>query len=439
MHASMPAGSGQKDITGSLMLDAISRSTPIMQLSMTGSVLAINERYLRMVRKREEQVVGQHHSVLIHPDDGVTVTSPIFWEALKEGRPAQVELRCPVECGEEMLLRVQYAAVFDPAGDPAYVLQTATDITIDKRHSDNLLDMLEAISRSTAMIEFSMDGNVLTANSVYLQIMGYSHLDVRGRNHKFFLAQDDYLTPEYETFWSRLRAGEFIQSEFCRLGKGGKPVWLQASYNPILGPDGTPTRILKIATEVTEAVELRREMARMAFVDSLTSLGNRRKFDAELGFGVHHCAQSGSDIALLLIDIDHFKVFNDTYGHHEGDACLRSVAHAIKDAFRRDTDLVMRYGGEEFAVLLTDVDGDAVSILAEKCRSAVEGLRIENRESDTGIVSVSIGWALISSDEPRSDDTGATLIRCADAALYRAKLSGRNRVCGKNDLNPLNI
>lgn len=165
----------------------------------------------------------------------------------------------------------------------------------------------------------------------------------------------------------------------------------------------------------------------LAFLDGLTGVANRRRFDEALQTEWRRCRRSHSPLALLMIDIDHFKRYNDRYGHQAGDACLQAVATALKNAFGRAHDLVARYGGEEFACLMPECDLPACSGKAEELRRAVAALAIPHADSPTaGITTISVGVAAVT---PTGVDGADKLLATADAALYAAKSSGRNRVC----------
>jgi len=173
--------------------------------------------------------------------------------------------------------------------------------------------------------------------------------------------------------------------------------------------------------------EANRELTRLSAFDGLTGIANRRTFDATLSREWRRSARSGAPIALMVVDVDCFKQFNDAYGHQVGDECLKAVARALAGNTRRPVDLVARYGGEEFAVVLPDTDAQGAAIVAEAMRSAVEALAITHRHSTAArVVTVSVGIAATRPE--RSDDGGfATLLARADEALYRAKRDGRNR------------
>jgi len=164
----------------------------------------------------------------------------------------------------------------------------------------------------------------------------------------------------------------------------------------------------------------------LAFVDGLTGVANRRRFDEALQAEWRRCRRSGTPLALLMIDIDHFKRYNDCYGHQTGDACLQAVATALKERLSRSHDLVARYGGEEFVCLMPECELAAGQAKAEELRAAVAALGIPHADSPTANkVTLSIGVAAVS---PSGDDSPHQLVAAADAALYAAKNNGRNRV-----------
>jgi diguanylate cyclase (GGDEF)-like protein len=165
----------------------------------------------------------------------------------------------------------------------------------------------------------------------------------------------------------------------------------------------------------------------MAFLDGLTGVANRRQFDEALQREWRACLRAGTSLALAMIDIDHFKSFNDTCGHQAGDACLRTIAGVLHNDMGRPHDLIARYGGEEFACLLPDTDLVGAMVKAEHLRHAVQSLGIPHEASDTApMVTISVGVALFI---PTDELTAEQLVAAADAQLYQAKHAGRNRVC----------
>jgi len=165
--------------------------------------------------------------------------------------------------------------------------------------------------------------------------------------------------------------------------------------------------------------------AALAFTDGLTGVPNRRKFDDTLAREWARALRNESELTLLMIDIDYFKAFNDSYGHHAGDLCLQHVARTLADGIKRPADLFARYGGEEFVALLPGTELPGATVLAEALRGSIAELGIAHAASSLGSVSVSVGIASVT---PRVTSSADALLQAADAALYRAKLAGRNRV-----------
>lgn len=181
----------------------------------------------------------------------------------------------------------------------------------------------------------------------------------------------------------------------------------------------------RVAERTRDLEEANRKLEELSNTDGLTGLSNRRRFDAVLASESARAKRTGLPLALIMLDVDHFKKYNDRYGHQAGDDCLQSVATMLKAQARRAGDLAARYGGEEFAIILADTDVGTAQSIAEKVRKTIEAIEIPHELSSFGKVTVSIGLTLI---VPGSGLDAAGLLRTADEALYRAKHDGRNRI-----------
>lgn len=196
--------------------------------------------------------------------------------------------------------------------------------------------------------------------------------------------------------------------------------------------EGDERRLRRLVDERTaELLELTKQLQvantalqEMAVVDSMTGLANRRRFDVFLQQEWQRAGRTHQPLSLPLIDIDHFKKFNDRYGHPKGDDCIRSVAEVIRQAAHRVTDLAARYGGEEFAVILSGTPAGGARSVAEAIRTDVEALRIPHADSPTGFVTVTIGF--VTRDQHNPYPTATDLVAACDRALYQAKQRGRN-------------
>jgi diguanylate cyclase (GGDEF)-like protein len=175
-----------------------------------------------------------------------------------------------------------------------------------------------------------------------------------------------------------------------------------------------------------------RTLERLAMQDGLTGLANRRQSDVALHDEYSHARREESALALIMIDVDHFKQYNDTYGHAAGDECLRTISRVVRDmTARRPGDLASRYGGEEIAVLLPNTTEVSATAIADRIRGAISALEVEHLDSPAGFVTISAGVASMMPVRNESDPTGLILV--ADRALYKAKRARRNRVIAAKD------
>ncbi len=213
---------------------------------------------------------------------------------------------------------------------------------------------------------------------------------------------------------------------WCVMPQLGTRLYLAINAGPIYDETGKLIAVVETLRDMTEHKEAQDELQRLAMRDGLTNIPNRRSFDTILNQEWRRATREARTLCLLMIDVDFFKGFNDTYGHQSGDDCLRRVAKVLSDVVKRTSDEVARYGGEEFAVLLPVTDAKGARIVAERIRAAVESLAIPHAGSEVGrYVTVSIGAA---SMQVSLEGTPAQLVDVADKALYRAKHQGRNRV-----------
>lgn len=213
---------------------------------------------------------------------------------------------------------------------------------------------------------------------------------------------------------------------WCVMPKASKRLYLAINSGPIYDDDGNLIAVVETLRDMTEQKQAENALKSLAHKDGLTDLANRRSFDLALESDLMHAQSQQTPIALLLCDIDHFKPYNDIYGHQKGDECLKKVAGAIGSGAMRPTDLAARYGGEEFAVILPGIDAAGAQRVAERIRTAVFDLKEPHEGSTTSdCVTLSVGVAWVVPDEKM---LAKDLIECADKALYQAKDLGRNQV-----------
>jgi len=235
-------------------LQALNRSLLIVEYSPEGTVLAANEKFCEAAGYAVEEIVGKHHRMFVEREYAESGEYREFWDKLRRGERDESEYKRLVKGGGEVWIKTAYHPVTNAAGRVVKVVNILTDITDAKLKAAENQGRLDAISRAQAMIEFTLDGNVVAANENFLKTMGYRLDEIQGRHHSMFVDPAEARTPAYQDFWAKLKNGEFVAAELKRVGKGGREVWIQASYNPIFDLNGKVARVVKLATDVTGRV-----------------------------------------------------------------------------------------------------------------------------------------------------------------------------------------
>jgi methyl-accepting chemotaxis protein len=235
-------------------LSALDRSLAIIEFDPQGNILTANANFCAALGYALDEIKGRHHSLFVDPAYARTAEYSAFWAKLGRGEfDAQEYLRIG-KGGTEVWIQASYNPVRDGRGGVTRVVKVATVTTAEKLRNAEFEGKLAAISRVQAVIEFTPSGEVLTANENFLTTLGYSLGEIKGQHHRMFVDPAYARSAEYQDFWRKLNAGEFIAAEFKRVGKGGAEVWIQASYNPIFDQAGRVTKVVKFATDVTGRV-----------------------------------------------------------------------------------------------------------------------------------------------------------------------------------------
>jgi len=237
-------------------IEALNKSQAVIEFNMDGTIITANDNFLDIMGYTLAEVQGKHHGMFADDQTRQSVEYREFWATLNRGEYVAAEFRRLGKGGKEIWLQASYNPILDLNGKPRKVVKFATDVTEQKLQNADYEGQIEAIRKSQGVIEFNMDGTIITANDNFLDIMGYTLAEVQGKHHGMFADDQTRQSVEYREFWATLNRGEYVAAEFRRLGKGGKEIWLQASYNPILDLNGKPRKVVKFATEVTERVRL---------------------------------------------------------------------------------------------------------------------------------------------------------------------------------------
>ncbi len=240
---------------------ALDKSQAVIELLPDGTVIAANENFLRIFGYRLEEIRGQHHRLFVDPVEAQAPEYNRFWEGLRRGEFQSAEYRRLGKDGRQVWVQATYNPVIDWRGRVVKIVKFATDITESKIRAAHYIGQIEAINKSQAVIEFAIDGTILTANDVFLKTMGYSLAEVQGKHHSLFIDPAERAGAEYQQFWARLGTGAFQSGEFRRFAKGGQPIWLQATYTPILDLAGKPFKVVKFASDITADKQMNADQA----------------------------------------------------------------------------------------------------------------------------------------------------------------------------------
>jgi methyl-accepting chemotaxis protein len=286
-------------------LEAIQKSQAVIEFNMDGTIITANENFLKTLGYSLGEVQGKHHSMFVEPSERETAAYREFWANLNAGKYQAAEYKRIAKGSKEVWIQASYNPILDKNGKPFRVVKFATDITAQKIRGMEDAGKIAAIGRAQAVIEFNMDGTIITANENFLKTLGYSLGEIQGKHHSMFVEPSMRDSAAYREFWASLNRGDFLAAEYKRIGKGGKEVWILASYNPILDERGKPFKVVKFATDVTakklETADLAGQIAAIGKAQAViefnmdgTIIGANENFLKTLGYslteikGRHH-------------------------------------------------------------------------------------------------------------------------------------------------------
>lgn len=283
---------------------AISRSQAIIEFDLDGIILTANENFLGLMGYRLDEVAGQHHRLFVDQEEVGAADYQVFWDRLRRGEGQAGEFRRIGRDGRDVWIQATYSPVLDAQGRPVKVVKLASDVTQSKLRNAEFAAKVAAIDEGQAVIEFDLDGNVLTANRNFLVAMGYTLREIQGHHHSQFCTVEYTQSEEYRDFWLRLNAGEHISGRFHRIGKFNRDVWIQATYNPILDLKGQVIKIIKYAYDVTQEVLLARRITDKAtemtgsvrsLVDSIKAIADNSGVASSMAMETSSAAKTGFD------------------------------------------------------------------------------------------------------------------------------------------------
>ena len=286
---------------------AIGRAQGVLEFDLEGMILHANDNFLKIMGYSLEQIRGKHHSIFVEERFRNSPEYAEFWRKLKRGEFVTAEAKRVANQGKEVWLHSAYNPILDLEDKPFKVVTYTYEVTEQKLKTADYSGQLAAISKSQAVVEFDMDGTVRRANENFLRIMGYTLDELQGRHHSMLVDDATRSSAEYQELWAKLNRGEYITGEFKRIGKGGRVVWFQESYNPILDLNGHAFKVVKYATDITPqkhaAEELKSKVDSMLAVVAAAAAGDLTQ--AITVSGHDSIGQMGDGLARFFADLRH--------------------------------------------------------------------------------------------------------------------------------------
>jgi len=280
------------------IFEALTRSQAIIEFQPDGTILQANDNFLTAMGYSLDDIVGKHHRMFVHEDYGDSAEYLQFWDTLRSGEFHSGEYCRVTKSGADIWIQASYNPVFDDKGTLVKIVKFATDITAQKYRAAEVESILSAIDRSQATIEFELDGTILHANENFLATVGYSLGDIVGKHHRIFMNQNDAQSDAYKAFWQNLAAGKPFTGEVKRKARNGDPIYLHASYNPVLDARGQPVKVIKVATDVTETALLRlsRDTAIAGIEDRLVEMAKATGLATEKSVKIAQASNETTDV-----------------------------------------------------------------------------------------------------------------------------------------------
>lgn len=317
-------------------LAAMDKVQAVIEFNLDGTIITANQNFLDALEYRLEDIKGKHHSMFVDPAYAAGGEYRSFWEKLRSGQFDAGQYKRITKTGKEIWIQASYNPMFDAHGKPYKVIKFATDITAEKMRNAEFEGIINAVQRAQAVIEFNLDGTIITANENFLNMLGYRLEEIKGKHHSMFAEPAYAASSEYRAFWDKLRSGQFDAAQYKRIGKGGKEIWIQASYNPIFDPSGRPYKVVKFATDISQVNQLRTIKSNMGAnlgqIEDAVNIVSQQTTAAsgaatQTTSNVHSVASGAEELHASVVEISQ----NMTKSQHAADQAYAKVKEADEE------------------------------------------------------------------------------------------------------------
>ena len=387
--------------------EAISKSQAVIEFRLDGTIVTANQNFLGALGYTLDEIKGKHHGMFVDPAERESTAYREFWARLNRGEFQAAQYKRFGKGGRAIWIQASYNPILDAGGKPVGVIKFATDITAQKIQSMEDAGKIAAMDRAQAVIEFSMDGTIVTANENFLATVGYALAEIQGKHHSMFVVPADRDSAAYREFWAKLNRGQFDAAEYKRIGKGGKEIWILATYNPILDETGKPFKVVKFATDITEQKlkaadndgqidAIKKSQAVIEFNMDGTIRWANENFCNALGYtlaeiqGKHH----GMFVEQKERDAPAYREFWEALNHGQYQAAeYKRLAKGGREIWiQASYNPILDLNGKPFKVVkyATDITAQAVGRKkAENARSLIESVAAGSEEMSASIREIS--------------------------------------------------
>jgi methyl-accepting chemotaxis protein len=302
-------------------LKALENSLAVIEFNLDGTIIKANKNFLSSVGYTLEEIVGKHHRIFLTPEEAKSVEYEHFWSKLKRGQTFNGEFIRRDKFGKNVSFQATYTPILDSRGVPIGVMKFAMNTTENKIRVSELQSKNDLVEQTFAVIQFTTEGVITYANKNFLNTVGYTIEEIQGKHHSLFVDPEYRNSQEYREFWNILRAGRFHSGEFRRIGRNGREIYIQASYNPIFGLEGEITSIVKFASDITKSVQNRQRSGQVASAVSSSV--------SEMTQTIRHISNNVASTATLAKQAESLSV-DARQGVEELDEQSRSIGKVVE-------------------------------------------------------------------------------------------------------------